>query len=342
MDRPRHLTARAVTDSLVGSEEPSVRYLVRRDVLGDDPDSRAMRGLADEIRRSPRVAALLDGHGRRGASTYGKWQGAHWVTLALVELAHPGGDRRVAALVDETLDHWTAQRFLRDREVTPWQASGAYVPIIAGRARRCASQHGAALLIAAHFGGVDDRARLIEQRLADWQWPDGGWNCDRRTEASMSSVNETLLPLRGLAAVSGSSAAPVRAAREFLLERRVAFRRTDSRPLHPNVMDLHFPPYWHYDLLAGLDGLAQSGGLADERCERALDLLEARRRADGWWSADARWYRVADTGSNVESVDWGPTGASRRNVWVTVRALAVLRAAGREPGGFGTISRGRA
>lgn len=317
-------------DVLLSSQEPSIRYLARRDVLGEDPTSPALRRDRDEIARSARVEALLTGHARRRPGTYSKWQGAHWVALALAELGHPGGDERVTALLDEVLDHWTAPRYLRDVEVGPRAMPKHAVPIIAGKARRCGSQHGAALLVAIRLGAAgDERAAAIVGRLGEWQWPDGGWNCDRRPQARMSSVNETLLPLRGLAAHGGPEAAAVIRAREFFLDRDVAFRRTTGEPINRDVMRVHYPVYWHYDVLAGLRALAESGGVDDERCHRALDFIESRRRPDGLWSADARYYRVSDKGSNIELVDWGPVGAKRPNAWVTLQALVVLRAAGR-------------
>jgi len=320
-----------VVDALLASEEPSIRFLTRRDVLGEDTMSAGLRREQNNITRSARAAALLAGQARRAPGTYAKWHGAHWVALALAELGHPGGGERISALVDEVLDHWTAPRYLRDVEVTSRSLPKDAVPVIAGKARRCGSQHGAALLVAARLGDPGgERADLIARRLREWQWPDGGWNCDRRPSARTSSVNETLLPLRGLAAMDGTTASPVvRAARAFFLERHVAFSRTTGDPIAADVMRLHHPVYWHFDILAGLWALAESGGLEDRRCQRALDFIESRRHDDGMWGADARYYRVSDTGSNIELVDWGPVGRSRPNAWITVRALAVLRAADR-------------
>ncbi|WP_342000725.1 hypothetical protein MRBLWH7_001500 [Microbacterium sp. LWH7-1.2] len=144
----------------------------------------------------------------------------------------------------------------------------------------------------------------------------------------MSSVNETFLPLRGLVA-HGDHREHVRPAAEFLLERHVTYRRSVDEPLRPSTVQLHFPSYWHYDVLAGLDALRETNDLRDPRCDRALDLLESRRLPGGGWPATARWYRVSDDGSNVESVDWGPTGKTLPNPWVTLIALRILLAAER-------------
>jgi hypothetical protein len=316
-------------DRLMAAEDPSLAFLARRDLANEDPTAPSMRRLQARIRTSPRISALLEGHAREGASTYGKWKGAHWVVLHLAFLAHPGGDERVEKLVDETLAHWTAPRFLRDEEVRSVVRSPDFVPVIAGKARRCASQQGGALLAAVTLGHRDDaRVTTLADRLIDWQWPDGGWNCDRNVEARMSSVNETFLPLRGLLALGDREDTGDRAC-EFLLDRQVICRRTDGEPLHPVVAQLHYPAYWHYDLLAGLTALADGRRLGDARCARALDLLESLRLEEGGWPAHAKWYKVAGSGSNIESVGWGATGAAKPNDWVTLDALRVLAHAGR-------------
>ena len=316
-------------DRLVAAEDPSLRFLARRDLAKEDATTTSMRRLQALLRTSPRVSAMLDGHARAAASTYGKWKGAHWVLLHLASLAHPGGDPRVEKLIDETLTYWTAPRFLRDEEVRSVARSPEFVPVIAGKARRCASQQGGALLAAVTLGyGDDARTTTLANRLIDWQWPDGGWNCDRHVEARMSSVNETFLPLRGLLALGDREDASDRAC-EFLLDRHVIYRRTDGQPLHPVVAQLHYPAYWHYDLLAGLTALADARRLGDARSARALDLLESLRLEGGGWPAHAKWYKVADSGSNIESVGWGATGASKPNDWVTLDALRVLTHAGR-------------
>jgi len=48
-------------------------------------------------------------------------------------------------------------------------------------------------------------ARARRRPRPRWQWPDGGWNCHRKPDASMSSVCETLLPMRGLSAYAEPS-----------------------------------------------------------------------------------------------------------------------------------------
>ncbi len=136
-------------------------------------------------------------------------------------------------------------------------------------------------------------------RLIGWQWPDGGWNCDRHVEARMSSVNETFLPLRGLLALGGREDTADRAC-EFLLDRHVIYRRTDGQPLQPAVAQLHYPAYWHYDLLAGLTALADARRLGDARFRPSPRPAESLRLEAGGWprTPSGTKSRTADPTSN--------------------------------------------
>jgi hypothetical protein len=100
--------------------------------------------------------------------------------------------------------------------------------------------------------------------------------------------------------------------------------------MHPKVIQLHYPPYWHYDVLVGLRALAESGHIADPRTADALDLVESKRRPDGAWSPDARHYRRPGTAESlVEVADWVPGGGTGPSEAMTLSALLVLKAAGR-------------
>jgi hypothetical protein len=205
-----------------------------------------------------------------------------------------------------------------------------------GRYRRCASQQGNALYSVIRLGIADERAASLVERLLHWQWPDGGWNCDRDPSADTSSFMETMLPMLGLAAYGRAhkNAAATKAAdkaAEVFLTRRLFKRASDGKVIHADFVALHYPLYWHYDCLGGLKAMTQIGRIRDPRCVDALELLEAKRLSDGGWPAEKRFYKVRPRTfeTNADYVDWGGTSAKRMNEWVTVDALAVLTAAGR-------------
>ena len=78
---------------------------------------------------------------------------------------------------------------------------------------------------------------------------------------------------------------------ELFLSHRIFRRGGTGEPIHPSWTVLHYPPYWHYDVLQALHLLARMGRVADERAVDALDLLEKRRLPDGRWRAGAYWWQ---------------------------------------------------
>jgi hypothetical protein len=302
-----------------------------------------MRSLREEIRGSARVRALLsrrDQLGRPGTArqVYYKWQGLHWVLASLADLGYPEGDESLHPIRDRVVDFWLSPRYFR--EFTARTEAEAYrgrgVPLMRDRYRRCGSQQGNALYSVVTLGIADERAHSLAERLLHWQWPDGGWNCDRHPEADTSSFMETLLPMVGLAVYARkyrrpAAAKAARAAADVFLRRKLFKRVSDGRLIAPDFVKLHYPRYWHYDFLAGLMAMMKIGKIRDPRCTDALDLLEERRLPGGGWPAEKRYYKVSPKAmvSNSDYVDWGGTSRTRMNEWVTVDALTVLRAAGR-------------
>jgi hypothetical protein len=331
-----------VLDRLLASPEPSIRWKLRAHVLGENPASGAMRAAQGEIRSSPRVQALLSKRDERGRlapgrSVYDKWRGAHWILASLADLAYPPGDRTLLPARDQLMEHWLAPRFYEEVEVESKAASyrARGVPVMQGRARRCASQQSNALFSVFALGLADPRVEALVERLLHWQWPDGGWNCDRDPDATHSSFMESLIPLRALSLVARetkdrAAARAARRAAEIFLERRLFKRRSEGSVIRREFVSLHYPLYWHYDILGGLKVMAEAGFLDDPRCADALDLLESKRLPDGGWPAEATHYSLAaKTKSGREIVDWGGASKRRMNEWVTADALFVLTAAGR-------------
>jgi len=333
----------SILDTLLRSSEPSIRWKTRVRVLGESPSSKTSRALQEEVRASARVRALLSRRhqlGRPGTarSVYYKWQGVHWVLASLADLGYPPGDKSLHPIRDRVMDFWLGPSFFHEFEASTAAASYRQrgVPVIQGRHRRCGSQQGNALYSVIALGIADERADALVERLLHWQWPDGGWNCDRDPAADTSSFMETLLPLVGLSAYARARRKPAVAkaakrASEVFLRRSLFKRVSDGEVIHPDFVALHYPLYWHYDVLGGLKAMAAIGRIRDKRCADALDLLEEKRLPDGGWPAERRYYTVSPKAmkTNADYVNWGGTGSRRMNEWITVDALAVLRAAGR-------------
>jgi hypothetical protein len=112
--------------------------------------------------------------------------------------------------------------------------------------------------------------------------------------------------------------------------RRLYKRRRDGAVMHPCVLELHYPWYWHYDVLGGLVAMRECGKIHDPRCADPLAWLESKRLPDGGWPAENRFYSVTDRPVAGRSrVGWGVTVTTHGNEWVTMHALATLKTAGR-------------
>lgn len=328
--------------ALLRSKEPSVRWKVRVHVLGEDLRSRRIRNLELEVHRSPRVRALLADRDPRGrlrpiGNPYSKWQGAHWVLATLADVGYPRASRALLAMRDQVLDRWLGDSFYRefDAKTTAQAYRGFGVPRMQGRYRRCASQQGNALYFLTTLSIMDGRADALVERLLHWQWPDGGWNCDKNPGADASSFWESRHAMLGLAAHAARTGdraahdAAMRAA-EVFLSRQLFLARHSGRVMNSEFVQLHYPLYHGYDILGGLKAMAEIGRIDDPRCRKALDLLEEKQLADGGWAAERRLYTVSSSvKTRAEYVDWGGAKRTEMNEWVTADALHVLRAAGR-------------
>lgn len=321
-----------LADSLCAHENPVVAFRARRLLAGESERSPAMRKLRRTIASSKMASRLLLALAGERFNPYRKWQGPHWTLYSLAEIGFPAGDQRLLPLRRRVTDWMFAPAFLK-------APSTVVFPGQPKRPRHCASMEGNAIWSQLVLGIVDDElAPLLVERLVAFQWPDGGWNCDKRQDARVSSVQETLLPLRGLALwsrVMGDERArrAAKRAAEFLLERRLLWRKRDGVLMEPGwggpVDKIHYPIRF-YDVLSALLVMTEMGVVHDRRCQDALDLLEQKRLADGTfpveWTNVKRADRIETRGTFA---DWGPLHKKKGNPFVTVDALYVLRAAGR-------------
>lgn len=321
-----------LTDSLCAQHNPVIAYRARRLLAGEPENSPSMCKLRRAIASSEMAERLLMALNGERFNPYRKWQGPHWTLYSLAETGFPAGDERLLPLRQRVMDWMFAPAFLKP-------PSTMFFPGQPLRPRRCASMEGNTIWSQLVLGIVDQtNVPLLVDRLIAFQWPDGGWNCDKRQEAQTSSVQETLLPLRGLALwyrATGDERARIAADRAagFLLERRLLWRKRDGKLIEPEwggpVGKIHYPIRF-YDVLSALLVMTEMGMVRDPRCQDALDLLERKRLADGTfpaeWTNVTKVDRITTRGTYA---DWGILHKKKGNALVTVDALYVLGEAGR-------------
>lgn len=301
------------TEAWLLETDPAIRWQVMRDLLGR-PESEwgavrasvAEEGWGAELLRHQRA----DGSWSEQVYTP-KWTSTFYTMQLLRLLGLPPSDERGQAGARIVLE--------RGARADGGLVYGSRVTARAG-GETCIS--GMGLATVAYFGVDDPRVDALVEHLLREQMDDGGWNCQRRRGATHASFNTTILVLEGLLQwerMAGSDAR-VTAARhrgeEFLLAHRMFRSHRTGDVVNPAYLRFPFPGRWHYDVLRGLEYLAEAGAERDERAREAVELLIARRSAEGRWPG----YR-GYTGPVYFSME-GQAKASR---WNTLRAMRVLR-----------------
>ena len=302
-----------------------MRYQTRVHVLGEDPKAKPLQTLRRQIRHSPVVAALLADRKRDGTfahNPYAKWLGPHWALASLAALEYPPGDCALRPMQKQFYD-WL-ELLPRDETI---QVRGLY--------RRHASQEGNFICYSLALGLDKQLTDRMAANLLVYQWPDGGWNCDRKPKAHTSSFIESLLPLRALIHYhqqkpNDAVQQAIKRGVEFFLERRLFRRKSTGAIIAKEFVHLMYLHYYYYDIRAGLTVMAEGGFIGDERCAEALDLLESKFIPDAGWRIERKVYHYKHANpTRCSSVRWTDWGLGRANLFLTVEALRVLRAAGR-------------
>ena len=292
--------------------DPAIRWQVMRDLTGETP-------VAIAAERS-RVATegwgpqLLDRQNPDGS-----WgEGPHWDLTTLNSLI---------ALKDLGLDPASAQARkmigrVAKRLAFKWLNNRPYLH---GETEPCIN--GRILAIGAYFKEPNDA--LAKQLLSE-QLEDGGWNCEappfsspKRPPSRRSSFHTTICVLEGLLDYerAGRKSAAVAKARKraenYLLERRMFRSLRTGEIIDKRWLRFSFPPFWHYDVLRGLDYLRNAGIKPDTSVDDAIQIVMDRRHQNGRWPLNL--LHPEHVPLEME------TGVARASRWNTLRALRVLR-----------------
>ncbi len=265
---------------------------------------------------------------------YAKWQGLHWMLYNLADIC-PEIKWPLKDQIGDLADYWLGDRYTTAFVCKSEQESYRQpsVPIINGLYRRCASQQAAALFIALKMGIRSIQVENLVELLLKWQWPDGGWNCDKNPKAIHSSYTESIIPLRALNqyylitndTIVGEA---VNRAADVFLMRQLYIKIKDGNVIHPEFTYLHYPLYWHYDILGALKVMAECNLINDPRCRPAIELLCTKLIKSGGWPAEKSYYKFsAEVALGNDYIQWGGSSKRRMNEWVTIDALYVLHKA---------------
>jgi hypothetical protein len=306
-----------IMDWLLDSD-PAIRWQVLRDLTTASSDEVATERA--QVAHEGWGAQLLAAQGSDGYWDAGS-SNPEWVTLRVLLLLRDMGldptseeARRMVACVHDNVT-WQG--------VLPQDAAWHGKPLFSGEVEPCIN--GRVVAVGAYFG---EDVQSIVDRLMGEQMADGGWNCEQEYGSTHGSFHTTICVLEGLLeherTTGGSSAVMVARERgqKYLLERRMLRRLSSGDVIDPAWSEFAFPTGYHYDVLRGLEYLRSAGVRPDERLAEAIDLVAAKRDANG------RWARENAHPDELDAEPGVATGAPSR--WITLRALRVLRWAGRE------------
>jgi hypothetical protein len=297
--RPAHL--KWLLDS-----DPSIRWQVMRDLTGEAPG--AIAAERSRVASEGWGAQLL---ARQSAA--GNWGGPKedrgllitlYSLIVLMDLGlDPGSDA-----ARKMIDRVEKRVVFKPLDNRPY-LDGETEPCINGRILR----------MGAYFGRPND---ALADLLLTEQLEDGGWNCEA-PKSRRSSFHTTICVLEGLLEYerAGRKTPAVTKARQraenYLLERRMFRSLRTGEVIDKRWLRFAFPPFWHYDVLRGLDYLRNAGIQPDSRVEEAIDIVIARRHQNGRWPMNLLHAERIPLEMETR------TGSASR--WNTLRALRVLR-----------------
>lgn len=299
--------ATGVVDWLLAGDS-ALQYQTWRDLLGRTRPELQQRAALDGDAAVILAARGDGGHWGRGFYQP-KWTSSHYSLLELRDLAvapdHPSCTATIALITRE-------------------KAADGGVNPIGGVQRADVCINGMFLAYACYFGADPRELESVVDFILGQQLGDGGFNChSNRSGARISSVHTTASVIDGFAEYLGTGytrraaevTAAVAAASEALLDRRLYQRHGDGQPIRAELVRLHHPARWHFDVLRGLEVLRAAGASWEPRLSDALRVVDSRRRADGRWAAAAQY-------PGETHLAYSRAGAPNR--WVTLRALRVL------------------
>jgi hypothetical protein len=303
--------------------DPALRWQVERDLAGAPPEVwEATRALIATEGFGAQLLALQDPDGQ--------WAGGAYFPADFdfegPEAAHDAGQPYTATTWSlNTLREWgldpaalagTAELLAANSR---WEYNN--LPYWDGEVDCCINAY--TLANGAWLGAdVAGLARWFPEHQLD----DGGWNCEWVEGSVRSSFHSTINSLKGLLYYESTTGggADLRAARrrgeEYLLERRLLYRKTTGELVAPWAPRFAYPFRWFYSALNAADyfraAAAHDGGTPDPRLADAVELVRSARQPDGTWVQERRhpgrvWFEM-------------DVPAGEPSKWLTFHATRVL------------------
>lgn len=311
---------KSTVDWLVEENQPSVRYLALKDLLGrpeSDPEVSAAkkaivhRGWAAEIlaRQSPGGWWVTEDSLYRP-----KYLSTNWMLLILSDLGMKKDDSRIR----NACELWI-KRF--------GKADGGFDSEGAKRGHLCITGNTARALV--KFGYAEHpKVRRAFQWFVKNSAEKGGWSCilgGRNLDSWEPMSAFAVYPRQKW---TKSMKIIVEKGAEFFLERELHRQGEHYEPWYR----FHYPVHYYYDLLVGLDFITSLGYGDDKRLSHAIAVLKKKKRPDGRWNLDsvhpdvegavAEWYKKHPKSAPVP---FSLERVGEPSKMITLKAMQVLK-----------------
>lgn len=296
-----------LTDWLMESEIPSIRYFTLRHLLDQPEDSEQVQTTRHAMATTGPIPEILQkqaeaGHWEGDNNFYQpKYTSVHWTMLLLAELGadptHEGMQRGVDYVLDATTESLQAHDH-------GWECLWGNI-----------------LYYALYCGFYDDERT---QHMINFLANSDDWKCRHNNE--LPCAWGAARTLWGLAAMPASQRADavttaIDEGVRFLLERYSLLEAKYPTPGEPHKLwhKLNYPLFYQGDVLFVLRVLAALDRLDHPDAQPALQWLAARRKANGRWGG----------GSPFGSRTWNALGnRSETPRWISLQAAMILKQAG--------------
>ena len=299
-----------IVDWLLDSETPSLRYLTRRLILGQDEAVAQVQAEWAAMHASGPIPDILTqqtpaGHWLGEHSYYSpKYVSTHWSMLLLTELGVDGTLPKFRQGVEFMLE--ATEQKLNNKFDTGEQGLSCF--------------YGNLLRYAVHGGFLADPrvTRIVEYLLRDAQ--EFGWCCP--INADLACAWGAGRALFGLASIPPEQRTPevqhaIASGLDLLLDdyRLVSANYPTPGTVHKMWHKLNFPLFYQTDILFILSVLAELDALAHPNAQAGVGWLLEQRKTNGRWRGTSPFR--GRTWKNL-------LGAQDVDRWVTLHSLQII------------------
>lgn len=317
------------TEWLLEEDNPSVRYLTLRDLLGKkEYDSEVQEARRSIMREGlvPRILAKQEPEGHWGRPEHfyqnSKYKGTVWNLIILGEMYADPADERIRKACEFVL-RWSQHRPSGGFSYKGTERNGGNRTVLS-----CLTANMLFALIRLGYGD-DERVKRGFEWISEYQrfdlgpWTNRDWPYQYdicwRNHTCRSGAVKVLKALAEVPADERTSGMQekIEQGTEFLLAQRIFYRPPELKEIsRKNWFTFGFPLMWNTDLVEILSVLAKLG-IRDDRMNEAIEIVLSKQGENGRWKQENHFH-----GRFLTTIERN----GQDSKWITLGAVQALRA----------------